>query len=119
VDSLAVGIPCPAAGQFGPGHSLLPSPLGRSQCKYQEFAGGSFQDQIAVSQANCTQADALGIGSSKANGTPFAADEFTCKANAEEAGSQWASAWSGTYYSYNCKARLVQVAFNWGEHYTG
>ncbi len=110
--------PCPGAGHFGPDHTLLPSPLGHDQCQYQ-FVDGSFQAQIAVSEANCAQADALGIGAYEAKGKPFAADEFNCKADAEGAGSEWASAWTGTYYAYNCKAGLVQVAFNWGEHYMG
>ena len=110
--------PCPGAGLFGPHHTLLPSPLGHDQCEYQ-FVNGSVQAQIAVSEANCAQADALGIKAYEAKGGPFAADGFNCKARAEGAGSEWASAWSGTYYAYNCKAGLVQVAFNWGEHHAG
>ena len=113
------GSPCPGAGQFGAGHNLLPSVLGQGQCRYQEFVHGSFQAQIAVSEANCAQADALGISAYNSKGLPFTTDGFNCKANAEGAGSEWAPVWGGTYYVYNCRAGLVQVAFNWGEHYIG
>lgn len=92
-------------------------PFGQGQCEYQEFVHGSFQAQIAVSEANCTQADALGIDAYEAKGTPFTAEGFNRNANAEGPGSEWAPAWGGTYYAY--KAGLVQVAFDWGEHYIG
>ena len=29
-----------------------------------------------------------------------------------------ATAWSGTYYAYNCAAGAQQIAFNWGTQYT-
>ena len=102
---------------YGPGNTLLPSPLGDGQCEYQEFVDHSYQAQIAVYQANCTQADEVGIGAYRARGKAFSADGFTCKATAEGAGSQWASAWTGTYYAYDCKSGAVQVAFNWGPTY--
>jgi hypothetical protein len=98
--------------------TLAPSPLGEGQCQAQEFADHSVQAQIAVSEANCTQADAVGIGANKAKGAAYSADGFACKATAEGAGSKWASAWAGTYYAYNCKSGPEQVAFNWGAHYT-
>jgi hypothetical protein len=105
----------PCTDQFGPGHKLLPAPLGLGQCQYQWFINQWMQAEIAVYEADCAQADAVGLGAYQAMGRPFAADGFNCKANAEGAGSQWASAWSGIYYVYNCKAGLAQVAFNWGE----
>jgi len=107
----------PGTPHFGPGNTLLPSPLGQGQCEYQEFADHSYQAQIAVYEGNCTQADAVGIAAYKAKGAAFTADGFNCKATAKGAGSEWGSAWSGTYYAYDCKAGVVQVAFNWGEHY--
>ena len=100
------------------GGALLPSPLGNGQCQAQEFSDHSVQAQIAVDGANCTQADAVGMGADKAKGAAYSADGFTCKATAEGAGSEWATAWTGTYYAYNCKARAEQVAFNWGPHYS-
>ena len=103
---------------YGPGNRLLPSPLGEGQCEYQEFADQSYQAQISVYEANCTQADAVGIGAYKAKGGAFSADGFSCTAQAEGAGSEWASAWTGTYYAYDCKAGATQVAFNWGPHYS-
>ncbi len=103
---------------YGPGNRLLPSPLGEGQCEYQEFVDRSFQAQIAVYDANCTQADAVGIGAYRAKGGAYSADGFACTAKAEGAGSEWASAWTGTYYAYDCKAGATQIAFNWGPHYS-
>jgi hypothetical protein len=103
---------------FGPNHALLPAPLGDGQCTYQEFSDQSYQAQIAVYEANCTQADAVGIEADKGKGAAYSADGFACKATAEGAGSKWAKAWDGTYYAYDCKSAAEQVAFNWGAHYT-
>jgi hypothetical protein len=103
---------------FGPGHSLLPAPLGDGQCTYQEFSDKSYQAQIAVDGANCTQADTVGIGADKAKGAAYSADGFSCKGAREGAGSEWAKAWTGTYYAYDCKAGAEQVAFNWGADYS-
>jgi hypothetical protein len=103
---------------FGPGHTLLPTPLGYGQCTYQEFSDKSYQAQIAVVGANCNQADAVGIGADKAKGTAYSADGFSCKGLREGAGSEWAKAWTGTYYAYDCKAGGEQVAFNWGADYS-
>ena len=36
-------------------------------------------------------------------GTPFTAEGYNRKANAEGAGSEWAPAWGGTYYAYNSR----------------
>ena len=105
----------PCTDQFGPGHELLPAPLGLGQCQYQWFINQSMQAGIAVYEADCEEADAVGVGAYQAMGRPFAADGFDCKAYAEGAGSQWASAWRGIYYVYNCKAGPVQVAFDWGD----
>ena len=107
----------PGTDHFGPGHRLLPSPLGDGQCEYQEFSDGSYQAQIAVYEANCTAADETGLGAPPADGRAYNADGFRCTATAEGAGSEWASAWSGTYYAYDCVAGAAQVAFNWGPHY--
>jgi len=112
------GSPHSGTDHFGPGNTLLPSPLGAGQCLYQEFVDHSFQAQIAVYQANCTQADALGIAAYKAKGAAYSADGFACTATPEGAGSEWASAWTGTYYAYDCKAGAVQAAFNWGPNYS-
>jgi hypothetical protein len=103
---------------YGPNDTLLPSPLGEGQCEYQEFSDQSYQAQIAVYEADCTQADAVGIGADKARGAAYSADGFACKATAESAGSEWAKAWTGTYYAYDCKDGAEQVAFNWGPHYS-
>jgi hypothetical protein len=103
---------------FGRNHKLLPSPLNEGQCQYQEFVDSSYQAQIAVSGANCTQADAVGIGAFEARGAACHSDGFACTAVAEGAGSEWASVWTGTYYAYNCKSGAEQVAFNWGPHYS-
>lgn len=111
------GSPYPGTDQFGPGNTLLPAPLGQGQCEYQEFRDESYQAQIAVYKADCTQADAVGIGAYKARGSGYSADGFTCKATPEGSGSEWASAWTGTYYAYDCKSATAQVAFNWGTQY--
>ncbi|MGO9658604.1 MAG: hypothetical protein ACLP7F_09655 [Acidimicrobiales bacterium] len=111
------GSPSSGTDHYGPDHKLLPSPLGEGQCEYQEFIGGSYQAQIAVYGANCTQADAVGISAYKAKGTAYSADGFACQATVEGAGSEWASAWTGNYYAYDCKDGTVQVAFNCGPHY--
>jgi virginiamycin B lyase len=107
----------PGTDQFGPGHRLLPSPLGDGQCEYQEFSDGSYQAQIAVYEANCTAADATGLGAARAAGGAYDADGFHCAATAEGAGSEWGSDWSGTFYAYDCIDGAAQVAFNWGPHY--
>ena len=107
----------PGTDYFGAGHRLLPSPFGDGQCKYQEFSDGSYQAQIAVYEANCTQADVTGLGAPPAAGGAYNADGFQCTATAEGAGSEWGSAWSGTFYAYDCVAGAAQVAFNWGPHY--
>ena len=80
----------PCTDQFGPGHELLPAPLGLGQCQYQWFINQSMQAGIAVYEADCEEADAVGVGAYQAMGRPFAADGFDCKAYAEGAGSQWA-----------------------------
>jgi len=108
----------PGTDYFGPGHLLLPSPLGDGQCEYQEFRDGSYQAQIAVYEANCTQADVTGLGAPPAAGGAYNADGFHCTATAEGAGSEWGSDWSGTFYAYDCVAGAAQVAFNWGPHYS-
>jgi uncharacterized protein YjbI with pentapeptide repeats len=102
---------------FGAGHRLLPSPLGEGQCEYQEFSDGSYQSQIAVYKANCNEADGTGLGAPGATGRAYNADGFRCTATPEGAGSEWASAWTGSYYAYDCTAGADQVAFNWGPHY--
>jgi hypothetical protein len=112
------GSPSGGTDHFGPGHKLLPAPAGYGQCEYQEFSDGSYQAQIAVDDANCTQADSVGIGADKAKGAAYSADGFACKAVSEGAGSEWASRWTGTYYAYDCTAGSEQVAFNWGPHYS-
>jgi hypothetical protein len=101
------------------GHHLLPSPLGEGMCQAQEFADHSVQAQIAVYQTTCTVAtETLGPAADHAAGSPFTAGGFACKATAEGAGSPWASAWGGTYYSYTCANGGAQAAFNWGRDYT-
>ena len=107
----------PGTDHFGAGHRLLPSPLGEGQCEYQEFSDGSYQAQITVYEATCTEADLTGLGAPRAAGGAYNADGFRCTATAEGAGSEWASAWRGTYYAYDCTAGAAQVAFNWGPHY--
>jgi hypothetical protein len=107
----------PGTDYFGPGHRLLPSPLGDGQCEYQEFSDGSYQAQIAVYKANCTAADETGLGAPPAAGRAYNADGFHCTATAEGSGSEWGSDWSGTFYAYDCVAGAAQVAFNWGPHY--
>jgi hypothetical protein len=108
----------PGPDHFGSNHKLLPAPLGDGQCQYQEFTDGSYQAQVAVFEANCTQADTLGIGAFQARGAAYSTDGFACKATPEGAGSEWVKAWNGTYYAYDCKSGAEQVAFNWGAHYT-
>jgi hypothetical protein len=103
---------------FGPNHKLLPSALGEGQCEYQEFIDHSYQAQIALDKASCAEADAVGIGAFQARGGAYHAAGFACTATGAGARSEWASAWTGTYYIYDCKAGVAQVAFNWGPHYS-
>jgi uncharacterized protein YjbI with pentapeptide repeats len=107
----------PGTDYFGPGHRLLPSPLGDGQCEYQEFSDGSYQAQIAVYEANCAAADETGLGAPPADGHAYNADGFHCTAASEGASSEWGVAWSGTFYAYDCTDGAAQVAFNWGPHY--
>ena len=62
--------------------------------------------------------DAVGIGADIARGAAYSADGFSCKGAREGAGSEWAKAWTGTYYAYDCKTGAEQVAFNWGANYS-
>jgi len=73
--------------------------------------------KIAVFNANCTQADTLGIGAFQSRGAAYDSDGFACTATTAGAGPEWSSTWSGTYYVYDCKAGAAQVAFNWGADY--
>jgi len=53
-----------------------------------------------------------------AQGAAFSSAGFSCAAAPQGPGSPWATAWSGTYYAYNCAAGAQQIAFNWGTQYT-
>ncbi|HMK97687.1 MAG TPA: hypothetical protein VK425_09095, partial [Acidimicrobiales bacterium] len=100
------------------GHYLLPSPLGKAMCHAQRFDDGSVQAQIAVYGATCTEATSvLGPGADEAKGASYRSAGFSCEATAEGAGSEWASAWAGTYYAYSCADGAAQAAFNWGTGY--
>jgi hypothetical protein len=102
----------------GTAGTLKPAPVGSGQCQAARLAGGSVYAQIAVSGTSCATAAAVATGAAAARGAAYTADGFSCKATAEGAGSQWSSAWGGTYYAYSCAMGSAQVAFNWGTDYT-
>jgi hypothetical protein len=100
-----------------PGAALAPAPLGDGQCLYGEFKDDSIYAQIAVENATCATADKVANPVDKARGATYWSDGFKCSARRQGAGSEWSSAWVGTYYSYTCKDGSMQVAFNWGPKY--
>jgi hypothetical protein len=88
-------------------------------CHARSFVDGSVQAQIAVYNTTCSEATGvLGTAADTAKGGPYTAGGYSCSATAEGAGSQWASAWGGTYYAYRCADGAAQAAFNWGKDYT-
>ena len=109
----------PGTATFGPGHRLLPAPLGHGQCQAVEFSDRSVQAQIAVYQTTCSvTTGVIGPAADRAKGAPFSVAGFACTATKEGAGSTWASAWGSGYYAYNCNDGAAQAAFNWGTDYT-
>ena len=114
--------------QFGPGHKLLPAPLGfgraparralvPGQCPHQWFIYQSMQANIAIYKANCAQADAVGLGAYQAMGAPFHADGLPAWPLPKVPAPSGRRVGTGTNYAYNCSSASSQVAFNWGPHY--
>lgn len=97
---------------------LEPAALGQGQCEYEQFNSKSVVAQIAVANTTCAVEALLARGASKAKGAAYSTGGFSCSATSQGAGSTWASAWGGTYYSYSCVDGNEQVAFNWGTDYT-
>ena len=96
---------------------LAPTAVGDGQCEYQQWSDGTVAQQIAIAGATtCATADAVIAGVDSAKGAAYSDDGYTCTATREGAGSQWASAWPGTYYMYSCADGSQQVAFNWGQY---
>ena len=109
----------PGTATFGPGHRLLPAPLGHGQCQAVEFSDRSVQAQIAVYQTTCNvTTGVIGPAADRAKGAPFSVAGIACTATKEGAGSTWSSAWGSDYYAYNCADGAAQAAFNWGTDYT-
>jgi hypothetical protein len=102
----------------GASSHLQPPPVGSGQCAAARFPDGSIYAQVGVADASCTEAALVVAGADKAAGAGYHADSFSCSGQKEGTGSEWASAWGGTYYSYSCQDGLQQVAFNWGRDYT-
>jgi hypothetical protein len=109
-DAVALGAAPPPA--------LLPTAVGQGQCQAISFSDGSVAAQIAISGTTCSTADTVLQGAVNGRGSAYSADGFACSATSEGAGSEWSSAWGGTYYAYYCVSGSQQVAFNWGTDYT-
>ena len=97
---------------------LQPPPVGSGQCAPARFPDGSIYAEVGVADASCTQAALAAAGADKAAGKSYHASGFSCSSKSEGPGSEWVSAWGGTYYAYSCQDGLEQVAFNWGRDYT-
>jgi hypothetical protein len=115
VTTLSLTVNNSVAGASG---HLQPPPVGSGQCSAAVFTDGSIYAQVGVSDTTCTEAALVAAGADGAGGKGYHADGFACTATSEGAGSEWASAWGGTYYAYSCQDGLEQVAFNWGKDYT-
>jgi hypothetical protein len=115
VTAFSVAATSSVAGASG---HLQPPPVGSGQCAAAVFVDGSIYAQVGVADASCTQAALVAAGADGAAGKSYHADGFACAAKSEGTGSEWASAWGGTYYAYSCQDGLEQVAFNWGKDYT-
>ncbi len=100
----------------GSGH-LQPSALGDGQCYAGAGTGGGVYAQVAETNTTCEVAVTVAATAGNAKGTAFSLDGFSCTAVVAGSSSPWASAWSGTYYTYSCKNGDEQVAFNWGSNY--
>lgn len=116
VATLAVAAACGGSSHPTASH-LPPAPLGHAQCHATRLVDHSVLAQIATAHTNCLVADVIALGADKAAGRSYATDGFSCRATIEGSGSTWRSAWTGTYYSYDCAEGAAQVAFNWGTHY--
>jgi hypothetical protein len=66
----------------------------------------------------CELLESVAYGADAAKGAAYSRAGLQCTATAEGAGSAWATAWSGTYYSYSCISGRQLAAFNWGTQYT-
>jgi hypothetical protein len=97
--------------------ALQPSPVGRGECQAKRFPDESVYAQVAVSDVSCELLESIAYGADAAKGASYGRAGFTCTATAEGAGSQWASAWTGTYYAYGCVSGSQLAAFNWGAQY--
>jgi hypothetical protein len=101
-----------------PGGKLQPTPVGSGECQAKKYPDLAAYAQIATSGgASCAQAESVAAGADAAKGAPYSRAGFSCTSLTEGAGSTWASAWTGTYYAYNCASGGQQLAFNWGAQY--
>lgn len=98
--------------------NLEPTALGDGQCYAGGATGGGVYAQVAESNTTCEVATTVAATAGNAKGTAFSLDGFSCTAVVAGSSSPWASAWSGTYYTYSCKNGDKQVAFNWGSNYS-
>ncbi len=98
--------------------ALQPTEVGSGDCQAKRFPDESAYAQIAYSGgASCTLAEEVGYGADGAKGAAYNKNGFSCSGTAEGAGSNWVSAWTGTYYDYTCADGAEQIAFNWGTDY--
>lgn len=98
--------------------TLEPAALGGGECGARRFPDGSVYAQVATSGMTCEVLESVAFGADAAQGGSYARAGLACTGTAEGAGTPWASAWSGTYYSYACTSGNELAAFNWGAHYT-
>jgi hypothetical protein len=105
------------AGSTPVSGTLRPTPVGEGQCQAKKYPDLAAYAQIAVSGANCQEAESVALGADAVKGAAYSRAGFSCSGTAEGAGSTWESAWSGTYYVYSCTSGGKQVAFNWGAQY--
>ena len=91
---------------------------GQGLCPAKKLPDRAVVAQFAATGAKCAVVEAIAFGADGAQGAAFSSAGFSCAAAPQGPGSPWATAWSGTYYAYNCAAGAQQIAFNWGTQYT-
>lgn len=97
--------------------TLDPASLGNGQCQARALSDGSTFAQIAVSDAACDAVYHVANAAASAAGSDYTSNGYVCVATPEGAGSEWAAAWSGTYYAYRCTFGEQRLAFTWGKDY--
>ena len=96
---------------------LQPAPLGSGECQPKRFPDDSVYAQVVISGITCETFESAAYGADGARGAAYNSAGFTCTPTTQGAGSMWASAWTGTYYSYSCVSGHELAAFNWGMQY--